>query len=244
MMISMSRLITSIKMDLGVYGMSLPFDNPDEALRNVIKIKTLPTFSQFSPQYTSFMINTTELEAADNGTFQSKSFTVPDMFDGRDILFVRRIDIDTSELADGYIDPIYIGNELNYEDLITAQASANLLSMAIPSVTFDFHPPNKIEIYNSGLSFDNRFKVTVALEHSENLTTIPKTSWTSFSKLATLDVKKFLYDNLKLYSNLQTAYGNIDLKIDDWSNAEQERNDLINQWEDTWHLDDEQFIII
>ena len=62
-------------MDLGVYGMSLPFDNPDEALRNVIKIKTLPTFSQFSPQYMSFMINTTELEAADNGTFQSKIFT-------------------------------------------------------------------------------------------------------------------------------------------------------------------------
>ena len=39
-MLSMSRVITSIKMDLGVYGLSLPFDNPDEALRNVIKIIT------------------------------------------------------------------------------------------------------------------------------------------------------------------------------------------------------------
>lgn len=243
-MLSMSRVITSIKMDLGVYGLSLPFDNPDEALRNVIKIKTLPTFSQFSPQYMTFTIDTNELEQHDDGTYQSKVFTIPDMFGDRDILYVRSLDVDTSELADGYVDPIYIGNELNYEDLISAQASANLLSLAIPSVTFKFYPPNKLEIFNAGLSFDNKFKVTVALEHSENLTTIPKTSWTSFMKLATLDVKKFLYDNLKLYGNLQTAYGNIDIKIDDWANAEQERNDLVNQWEDVWHLDDEQFIII
>ena len=63
-------------------------------------------------------------------------------------------------------------------------------------------------------------------------------------RLATLDVKKFMYDNLKLYGNLQTAYGNIDIKIDDWSNAEQEREQLIQEWENTWHLDGEQFIIL
>ena len=185
-----------------------------------------------------------ELQSSSTSTYQSKIFTIPNMFGDRDILFVRSIDLDLSELADGYVDPIYIGNEINYEDLMTAQATANLMSLAIPSVTFKFHPPNKIELFNTGLAFDNRYKVTVALEHSENLTTIPKTSWTSFMKLATLDVKKFLYDNLKLYGNLQTAYGNIDIKIDDWSNAEQERNDLIREWEDSWHLDDEQYIII
>lgn len=243
-MISTSRVITSIKMDLGVYGLALPFDNPDEALLNVIKIKTLPTFSQFSPYYMTFMINTSELQSSNNTTYQSKIFTIPNMFGDRDILFVRSVELDISELADGYVDPIYIGNEINYEDLMTAQLTANLMSVAIPAVTFKFHPPNKLELFNSGLAYDNKYKVTVALEHSENLTTIPKTSWTSFMKLATLDVKKFLYDNLKLYGNLQTAYGNIDIKIDDWSNAEQERNDLIREWEDSWHLDDEQFIII
>lgn len=243
-MLSMSRVITSIKMDLGVFGLALPFDNPDQALMDVIRIKTLPTFSQFAPNYLSFVINTTELQSIDDGTRHSKIFTIPNMFGDRDILYVRKVELDLSELSDGYIDPIYIGNEINYEDLMSAQASANLLSLAIPSVTFKFHPPNKLELFNSGLAYDNKYKVTVALEHSENLTTIPKTSWTSFMRLATLDVKKFLYDNLKLYGNLQTAYGNIDIKIDEWSNAEQERIDLIREWEDTWHLDDEQFIII
>ena len=233
-MISMSKVITSIKMDLGVFGFSLPFDNPDDALVNVLKIKTIPTFSQFSPQYMTFIMNASELQSVDDGTYNSKIFRIPDMFGGRDILYVRSLDLDISELSDGYIDPVFIGNTLNYEDLMSAQASANLFSMAIPTVTFKFHPPNKIEIFNSGLSFDSKYKVTVALEHSENLTTIPKTSWTSFMKLATLDVKKFLFDNLKLYNNLQTAYGNVELRIDDWSNAEQERNDLLNEWEELW----------
>ena len=53
-----------------------------------------------------------------------------------------------------------------------------------------------------------------------------------------------MYDNLKLYGNLQTAYGNIDIKIDEWSNVDQEREQLIQEWENTWHLDGEQYIII
>ena len=38
-----SQLLTSIKMDLGIYGLRLPFDNPDEAMMEVIKLKTLKT---------------------------------------------------------------------------------------------------------------------------------------------------------------------------------------------------------
>ena len=245
-MISASRVLTSIKMDLGIYGLALPFDNPDEVLMDVIKIKTLPTFSQFCPQYMTFIINSDELKTVNNndGSLSSKVFIIPDMFGNRDILYVRSVDLDLSELADGYIDPVYIGNYLNYEDLMSAQMSANLFSVSVPAVTFKFHHPNKLELFNHGLAYDNKYKITVALEHSENLTTIPKTAWTSFMRLATLDIKKFLYDNLKLYGNLQTAYGNIDIKIDDWSSAEQDRNDLIKEWEETWHLDDEQYIII
>lgn len=243
-MINTSKVITSIKMDLGVYGMNLPFDDSDEVLMNIIKIKTLPTFSQFSPYYVSFIVDSNDVKKSDDGTYNSKIFTLPDIFGDRDILFVSSIDQDISQLADGYIDPIYIGNTINYQDLMLAQSQANLLSVAIPSITFKFIPPNKVEIFNSGLAYETKYKITVAITHSENLTTIPKTSWTSFMRLATLDVKKFMYDNLKLYGNLQTAYGNIDIKIDEWSNADQEREQLIQEWENTWHLDGEQYIII
>ena len=56
-------------------------------------------------------------------------------------------------------------------------------------------------------------------------------------KLALLDAKVNLYPTLKMYTQLNTSIGTIDLKLDDWANAEQERNELINQWDDTYVLD-------
>ena len=34
-----------------------------------------------------------------------------------------------------------------------------------------------------------------------------------------------------------TAIGTINLKIDDWANAESERKELIDNWDNTYHLD-------
>ena len=53
-------------MDLGVYGMNLPFDDSDEVLMNIIKIKTLPTFSQFSPYYVSFIVDSNDVKKSDD----------------------------------------------------------------------------------------------------------------------------------------------------------------------------------
>ena len=39
------------------------------------------------------------------------------------------------------------------------------------------------------------------------------------------------------YTNLSTAIGNIDLKIESWESAESERKELINNWNNTYHLD-------
>ena len=56
-------------------------------------------------------------------------------------------------------------------------------------------------------------------------------------QLATLDVKMFLYNTLKLYDNIPTAFGNIQLKIEDHQGAESERTALLDKWNDTFHLD-------
>ena len=90
-MINTSKVITSIKMDLGVYGMNLPFDDSDEVLMNIIKIKTLPTFSQFSPYYVSFIVDSNDVKKSDDGTYNSKIFTLPDIFGDRDISISREI---------------------------------------------------------------------------------------------------------------------------------------------------------
>jgi hypothetical protein len=86
--------------------------------------------------------------------------------------------------------------------------------------------------------------IEFAVEHTENLSSIPPTAFESFHELAELDIKIFLYNTLKHYNEIQTAYGTISLKIDDWANAEQDRKDLIEKWRDLYHLDGEVFYII
>ena len=45
------------------------------------------------------------------------------------------------------------------------------------------------------------------------------------------------YDYMKHYNELSTAHGSINLKIDDWANASQDRDALLDKWDDTFHLD-------
>ena len=52
-----------------------------------------------------------------------------------------------------------------------------------------------------------------------------------------LDVKENLYPTMKQYNEINTVHGTINLKIDDWASAESDRTELLNQWDDIYHMD-------
>lgn len=242
-MLNMSKLISSIKMDLGVYGMALPFNNPDEVFRDVLELKTIPTFSQFQPYYIPIKMDLDKsIEVEKN--LQYCIYELPNMGENCEILFVKKLEEDLDSFAHGYLDTGALMGELSWEDMMMGQANSNLASIAMPAVTFEYIAPNKIKIFNDSFMYSRKIRLEVAVQHSNNLSTISKTAEYSFTKLATLDIKMMLYNNLKHYNDLQTAYGNINLKIDDWSNAESERVELLREWEDTYHMDITQFIIL
>ena len=56
-------------------------------------------------------------------------------------------------------------------------------------------------------------------------------------QLAMLDAKMFLYNTLKLYDGIPSAFGSIQLKVEELQGADSERTALLNQWNDTFHLD-------
>ena len=242
-MLNMSKLISSIKMDLGVYGMALPFDNPDEVFRDVLELKTIPTFSQFQPYYIPLKMDLDKaIEVEKN--LQYCIYELPDAFGDSEILFVKKLEEDLDSFAHGYLDTGALMGGMSWGDMMMGQANSNLASMAMPAVTFEYIAPNKIKIYNDSFMYSRKIRMEIAIEHSKNLSTISKTAQYSFTKLATLDIKMMLYNNLKHYNDLQTAFGNINLKIDDWANAESDRADLSREWEENYHLDITQFIII
>ena len=56
----------------------------------------------------------------------------------------------------------------------------------------------------------------------------------TFEKLATADVASFLYEELKMFDQLETVYANVDLKLDSISSKAQEREQIVEQLEQNY----------
>ena len=230
-------------MDLGIYGLRLPFDNGDKAMMDVIQLKSLKTFSTFFPQVKMLTLDLAKDVETLKSEYTESKYVLPDLFPGREILYIRQINLKSKLLGNGFISPTFDGSIETYNMLMMTQANANLASVAAPAITFRFEPPNIMYLYNVATAY-GMIDIELALEHAENLSTIPQTAWESFYELALLDTKRFLYNTMKHYTELQTAYGNINLRIDEWSSAESDRKDLIEKWRDVYHLEAVQVFII
>ena len=241
-MMTLSDLLTSIKMDLGIYGLTLPFKEPEKTLIDVLKLKTLTTYSVFFPYTTKINLDIRTLKCL-SSDYAESSYVIPDIFGDKKIIMIRNVNPKNKSFSNGYMSPIFDGEIDTYNSIMLGQASANLMSMAAPPMTFKFKEPNVLVLYNYATMY-GEIDVEVCLSHTLNLATIPSTQWESFSELATIDIKKFLYNQLKHYAELQTAYGTISLKIDDWSNADSERKELIEKYRDPHHLEQPVLFIV
>jgi hypothetical protein len=236
-----NHLMRLLKTVLGIYSVPIPVS--DEDFYNlVIQDMTLPDFSVYCPYRQRIMMDI-------------KTDAVPDeedplIIDGdsstvNNLLRIPKV-VDRRIIGVSSVNPYNSLSNLSmsssfetlesYQDLAQAQELANLASAMIPPKTFEFIAPDKIRLYNNHV-YNSKLIVEVAYVHHPELHTIPEGARSSFFKLALLDAKIFLYNTLKHYNGIETAYGHVDLKIDDWSGAEGERADLINQWDDSFHLD-------
>jgi hypothetical protein len=239
---NLSELFSSIKMDLGIYGIALPFEKENDELHKVLKLKTIKTYSQFYPHIMRLDLKLDDLRCL-KSHYNESIYELPDVFGDRRLLYVRKVEQRNKLLGNGYMNPVLDDSMDMYNSLMMGQAAANLTSAATPPFTFKFVGPNLLHLYNMS-TMANELTIEFGLEHFDNLASVPNTAWESFYELALLDIKHFLYGVLKHYDQLQTAYGTINLHIDDWSSAEADRKELLNQWRDVYHLDTEQFFII
>jgi hypothetical protein len=231
----MSNVITRIKLSLGLMAISTPFENLDETMETIIKDITLPVFSLYQPCKEFLTLNTNDLTRIDK-TEQYKVYLLPE-FKSRNLLYVFDVRYDDSCLSGlGYYGggmPLMTGNIIS--QTLLANAGANMINQMMPKMTFKYEPPRKLYLYN--LYSSSKIVLELGFEHDKSLASIPETARESFMQLASLDVKANLYPTLKMYTELNTAIGNINLKLDDWANAESARDELINKWDDSYHID-------
>lgn len=233
---NISSLVTRIKMQLGIYALALPFDNPDEVIKEVIENVTLRTFSTYAPYYEKYRFDLHDLEQLEKNS-NYETYLLPDIFQEREILFIRDVCYDETTLAGisywGGGIPLVRGNFLN--QVMLSNASMPLVNKVVPKMTFKYEHPRKVTLWNAFTSAKVIFDI--AFTQDKSLASITPTQEESFYNLAVLDVKDMLYQTLKHYTDIQSAYGNISLKLDDWQNAAQDRKQLLDDWDATYHMD-------
>lgn len=232
---NLSNVVTRIKLKLGLLNISTPFVDIDETILTILNTITTPTFSIYYPAKDSLHVNLHDLELLEKESTYEKVL-LPD-FSNRKLLYVFDVRYENDNLSGlGYYGggvPLLEGNLM--QQVALSNAGAQMMSVMIPKMTFKFEPPRVLYVYNVYSSC--QLELDLGFEHDKSLASIPETCREEYLKLAMLDVKENLYPTLKQYSEIETAIGRINLKIDDWAEAESQRRDLIEKWDDTYHLD-------
>lgn len=247
------RLLRRIKRKISAYQIALPIENLDQFIVEILEDTTIPVFSIYQPRYQFISCYTNEFySAANDRADMSELYILPDyLFEGRELLFVRRVEyandgstehhiahtnglasLGASSLAGG-------GAGAIIESMLLANANKPLADILVDPVTFHFTYPNKLYIYDSLLS--SRLRLTLACEHDSSMVSIPPTAAESFYQLAILDIMDALYQIVKHYDGKGGIHDTQEFKIQDWENAANERRDLLKEWDDVFMLDQGSF---
>lgn len=232
---NLSEVITRIKLKLGIMNIATPIQNLDGTISTIIKEITIPDFSLYNPDKQNIRLELKDLERLEH-TNSYDTYLLPD-FKTKKLLYVFNVYYDDSTLAGfghyGGALPMVGGHMM--AQALSSNAAANLYNLMMPKMTFEYIHPRRIKIFNQ--YSESKLVFELGFQHDISLASIPETCRTAFMELALLDVKENLYPIFKNYTNLSTAIGNIDLKIESWESAESERKELINTWNSTYHLD-------
>lgn len=235
---NLSSAITRIKLKLGLNAIVTPFPELNNVIKEIITTITIPVFSQYCPQKETVPINTKDLRIAHKGQNMTEYFLPNWKKECLEITDVRYSETEVAGLG------FYTGHFPLFENglmgaYMLSNVTSQLMQQMIPKFTFKYiKKGHRLQLYNA--YYNSEMYLDINFVHDTSLASIPPTAVESFMQLALLDVKENLYPTLKAFNQIESAYGRIDLKIDNWENAEQERKELIDKWDDVYHLDYDQ----
>ena len=238
---NLSRCISALIMQNGLYQVVLPFvDNntkkpkaTEEVIQEVLATMTIPIYSEFVPNVVSGPCNVKDMKVIDekNGIYMLPAYLTHT--EVKSVIDVRFPDINNRGTY-GDLGYLPYGTAQSPQGTITGMGYLMLAGQMRAEPTFDYKGYNKIQLIGwpkTILLFE------VACEHEPNGETIPSTCYDSFMELANLDVQVFLWNTLRHYEELPTAFGTIKINSQDWQGAEDKRKALLDEWRDKFHVD-------
>lgn len=225
-------LLNKVKRRLGIKTFILPMD--DDELLEILYEDTLPLYSIYFPRSATIKMDLKNCQRAqnkviDNDSFGKKAYHL-DLSNYGDLSI---IDIEGIQTAYNNINAFELDGYSHgsaYDMFMDAFQQATIESMVCTQPTFIFEAPDILILDEPGYSFGSVVSIDFLLEHAKDLSTIKMTYIEQLSKLYRYDIQLALYPILKHMDKIETTFGTIDLKIDDWTDAESNRHELIDYW--------------
>lgn len=230
--------------------------SPKQYMTSILQEETLPSLNILYPRIYTAAIDVSQLiPVEDNQRVGYSTYRIPrELTEGLGIVSIRSCNPISTDGAGGTgAFPCGIGYGTNtlftnkygrygsatlYEQVALTQlsyADNQLLGSVTAAPRFRFMPPNII-LLSDGFSKSNILSITFLLENDPNLVAIENSAYDAIKRLFILDIKKSIYNEYSIMNQIDTPYGTVDLKIDDWSGAESERNELYSEYLSTAHI--------
>lgn len=220
-MVNSTVILRHLEKKLGYKFMDLEI-SPDDIVEN-IQTDTLEVFSKYFPYIVQHKINVVEDRVEG---YQNRYYIKTPL----PILAVKQVYLSNMNAFD--TTGMYNSGVRycpRHNNIVDGQIMADMLSATQTPVTFNFYYPNIIEIlpdqYTKGI-------ITVDLHcvHPQDFSTIPLNLKDEFLKLCLYDTQETLYQIRHRFANLQTAFGSIELFIDDLQEAPAKKEELMEKW--------------
>lgn len=243
---NITDVVNDIKFSQGLNAIALPFKEPvEKVIQDILKM-TVREFSDFEPyiregyeEKQNLFSPTEQMKKMDIYILPSPLTTTPVKSASAEAASSQYQSEEATTNAFTIGTP-FVGFGSYYPQDILAATQTGAAINKFAGVTSQLPTSkylgyNKIQLFNFPEKCYIKFRV--ACEHSPSLETIKDSFYTSFVELATLDVQRTLYNNIKNMQNVGSAFKEIQLKIDDWSGAEAAQRELLKDWTNRFHLD-------
>lgn len=235
---SMTLLLNKIERRLGTQQLNLPdYMSKNVWAKEVICNDTLDTFSRYLPNKMPYILGPEN---------KKNDYYLIDESICNNVQILGVGDIDWHAWSAHYPGLLYGGvnsydmmtSGVDFETFTDIQMMADHVSAFSNGIYLEFIPPNKIKlniiISSSFLTNYQTIPINLFVKHADNLKTIPPTQMELFERLAISDVATFLYEQLKMYDNLETTYSNIDLKLSSLEEKSRDRQQIIEYFESNY----------
>lgn len=229
----MTELLNKIEHRLGSDVIGLPPElGKDQWARKVITKETLDTFSRFFPHKIPYILGPEN---------KKNDYYLIDETICNNVKILGCGDINWRMWSAHFPGLLYGGvnsydmmtSGVDFETAVDVQMMADHVSMFSNGIYVEYIPPNKIKlnivISSSFLTNFQRIPIDLLVKHADNLKTIEPTKMEIFEELALADVATYLYEKLKMYDQMETAFTTSDLKLASLEQKASRRDDIIER---------------